>query len=123
MQLVILEFVLEETAWEALLLRVRTIELWKLHSFFRNHWIPIGEVQTLSLHLCINHAAKRGHLEVVRLLLEAGADQNAAMQDRETALMVAAVKAVKGHLEVAQVLRVEVAHEFGALRCAIYKLV
>ena len=50
MQLVILEFVLEETAWEALLLRVRTIELWKLHSFFRNHWIPIGEVQTLSIN-------------------------------------------------------------------------
>ena len=43
--------------------------------------------------------AKGGHLEVVRLLLEAGADQNAGSQHGATALMTAAYR---GHLEVVQ---------------------
>ena len=46
-------------------------------------------------------AANRGHLEVVRLLLEARADQNAAMQNGTAALMAAAGNA---HLEVVRVL-------------------
>ena len=42
-------------------------------------------------------AAYNGHLEVVRVLLKAGADKNAAKQDGATALMMAARN---GHLEV-----------------------
>ncbi|CAK9054215.1 Kinase D-interacting substrate of 220 kDa B (Ankyrin repeat-rich membrane-spanning protein B) [Durusdinium trenchii] len=46
-------------------------------------------------------AAGRGHLEVVRLFLEAGAGQNAATQAKTTALIFAAQN---GHSEVVQVL-------------------
>ena len=49
----------------------------------------------------IHHAAKQGHLEVVRILLEAGADQNAATANGITALMFAARQ---GHLEVVRLL-------------------
>ena len=46
-------------------------------------------------------AAFKGHLEVLRLLLEAGADKNAANANGATALMAAALK---GHLEVVRLL-------------------
>ena len=46
-------------------------------------------------------AAFKGHLAVVRVLVEAGADKNAAKQNGATALMIAAFK---GHLDVARVL-------------------
>ena len=45
--------------------------------------------------------AASGHLEVARVLLDAGADQNAASQDGLTALIAAARH---GHLEVVQLL-------------------
>ena len=45
--------------------------------------------------------AERGHLEVVRLLLEAGADKDAATQPGATALMFVAKN---GHLEVVRLL-------------------
>ena len=47
-------------------------------------------------------AAARVNLEVVRLLLEAGADKNVARVDGATALMLAAQN---GNLEVVQLLR------------------
>ena len=47
-------------------------------------------------------AAEHGHLEVVRLLFEAGADKDAADTDGSTALRFAARN---GHLEVVQLLR------------------
>ena len=46
-------------------------------------------------------AAASGHLEVARVLLDAGADHNAASQDGLTALIAAARH---GHLEVVQLL-------------------
>ena len=46
-------------------------------------------------------AALYGHLEVVRLLLEAGADQNVARQNGATALMDAAIY---GHSKVVRLL-------------------
>ena len=49
-------------------------------------------------------AADNGHLEVARLLLEAGADKNCCDDDGMTALLLAADK---GHLEVAHLLRVK----------------
>ena len=49
------------------------------------------------LHL----AANKGHLKVVQLLLEAGADKSVAMEDGATALFLAAQN---GHLKVVQLL-------------------
>ena len=46
-------------------------------------------------------AARNGHLDVVRLLLEAGADKHAVMRYRATALHVAAQN---GHLDVVRLL-------------------
>ena len=46
-------------------------------------------------------AAENGHLEAVRLLLEAGADKDATTTDGATALSIAADK---GHLEVVRVI-------------------
>ena len=46
-------------------------------------------------------AAQNGHLEVVRLLLDAGSDKDAATTDGTTALLAAAHK---GHLEIARLL-------------------
>ena len=46
-------------------------------------------------------ASVRGHLEVVRLLCEAGADKDKADNDGSTALMSASVR---GHLEVVRLL-------------------
>ena len=51
--------------------------------------------------LLLSAAAKGGHLEVVRLLLEAGADKNADRPDGVTALMLAAYNE---HLEVVRLL-------------------
>ena len=50
-------------------------------------------------HLCI--AAWRGHLEVVRFLLEAGADKDAATDNSATPLLLAAQK---GQLEIVRLL-------------------
>ena len=46
-------------------------------------------------------ASANGHLEVARLLCEAGADKDKAMQDGATALILASAN---GHLEVARLL-------------------
>ena len=46
-------------------------------------------------------AAENGHLEVVRLLLEAGADENSERTDGATAMFLAAEE---GHLEVVRSL-------------------
>ena len=46
-------------------------------------------------------AAQSGHVEVVRLLLEAGADKDVADDDGATALMEAAYR---GHVEVVRLL-------------------
>ena len=47
-------------------------------------------------------ASECGHLQVVRLLCEAGADKDKANQDGDTALMIASAD---GRLEVARLLR------------------
>ena len=50
---------------------------------------------------CCNLAAKHGHLEVVRLLIEKGADATAEDKDKKTPLHFAAAN---GHLEVVRLL-------------------
>ena len=56
-------------------------------------------------------AALKGHLEVVRLLLEAGADKDSATTDGATALLEAAMA---GHLEVVRLLLETGAYKDGA---------
>ena len=46
-------------------------------------------------------ASRNGHLEVARLLCDAGADKDKAMQDGVTALISASAR---GHLDVVQLL-------------------
>ena len=46
-------------------------------------------------------AAQDGHVEIVRLLLESGADKHLAMNDGRTALIVAPQR---GHLEIVELL-------------------
>ena len=57
----------------------------------------IGVGQELSLTV----ASRQGHVKVVRLLLEAGADKNSVGNIGFTALMAASRQ---GHIEVVQVL-------------------
>ena len=46
-------------------------------------------------------AAQNGHLDIVKALLEAGADRNQAMNSGATPLFIAAEK---GHLDVVEML-------------------
>ena len=52
-------------------------------------------------HTALHHAAKKGHVEVVRLLLAAGADRNASEKCESTALIEASTG---GHLATVRVL-------------------
>mmetsp|Transcript_34986 Transcript_34986/g.77147 ORF Transcript_34986/g.77147 Transcript_34986/m.77147 type:complete len:107 (-) Transcript_34986:16-336(-) len=79
-------------------------------------------------------ASYQGHLEVVRLLLEKGADTEAPGQDQATALHVASDQ---GHLEVVQLLLDTPSHRLAwrslsatgsalccsVLLCAVYRYV
>ena len=53
------------------------------------------------MNTALMFASVEGHLEVARLLCEAGADKDKASEDGDTALMFASFK---GHLEVARLL-------------------
>ena len=101
LQLVILDFCApEEANWQALHLACENNRVVEVTSLLQKPLNPNGtgaDPRRPPMYL----AAERGHLEVVRLLLEARADKNAARQDGTTALMAAAVN---GHLEVVRLL-------------------
>ena len=105
-QLVVLDFCSpDETAWKALLLACDTNQVVEVEELLQKpldlNRIP-AEADPSSLSKSpMNVAAERGHLGVVQLLLEAGADKDAAKADGVTALMAAALK---GHLEVVRLL-------------------
>ena len=93
-QLVILPFcVPDETMKEELLTSCKENNVAHIEGLLQKPLDPNGEGLLL--------AAKEGHLEVVRLLLEAGADKDAADTDSWTALSTAADN---GHLEVVRLL-------------------
>ena len=100
-QLVILDFCApEENSWKDLLLAFENNQIVEVTKILQKPLDPNSEgahTHPPPMH----HAAIEGHLEVVHLLLEAGADENAASTDGATALMVAAFR---GHLEVVRVL-------------------
>ena len=93
-QLVILPLcVPDETMEEELLTSCKQNNVADLERLLQKPLDPNGEGLVL--------AVKEGHLEVVRLLLEAGADKDAANTDGSTALFFAAQN---GHLEVVRLL-------------------
>ncbi|CAK9115055.1 unnamed protein product [Durusdinium trenchii] len=101
LQLVILDYCAPEKAnWQALHLACENNQVIEVTSLLQKPQNPNGtgaDIDRPPMFL----AAERGHLEVVRLLLEAGADPNAATRCGHTVLMFAAQN---GHLEVARVL-------------------
>ena len=102
LQLVILDFCAPEQATsEALLLACQNNRVVEVEQLLQKPLDPnrggTGPPPVWPMY----SAAALGYLEVVQVLLEAGADKNAATQDGETALMAAARD---GHLEVVQVL-------------------
>ena len=100
-QLVILDFCApEETVWEKLLFACENNLVVEVATLLQTPLNPNGrgaDSDTPPVYI----AAERGNLTVVRLLLEAGADVNAAKADGATALMVAAFN---GHSEVVRLL-------------------
>ncbi|CAK9034684.1 unnamed protein product [Durusdinium trenchii] len=102
LQLVILDYYApEEANWHALHFACQNKRVVEVTRLLQKPLNPNWTGADIDLPAPILFAAKRGHLEVVRLLLEAGADQNAARQDGATAL---GATAFNGHLEVARVL-------------------
>ena len=100
-QLVILDFCTPEKAvWDRLLLACRENQDAEVANLLKTPLNPDGRCAHRDSPP-IWHAAQQGHLEVVRLLLEAGADMNAANTDGTTALFVAAEW---GYLEVVRLL-------------------
>ena len=102
LQLVILDFCAPEQAkWEALLLACQNNRVVEVEQLLQKPLDPNRRGPSPQPEWPMFSAAALGYLEVVRMLLEAGADMNAENQDRSTALMFAAHN---GHLEVVQVL-------------------
>ena len=102
-QLVILDFCTPEKAvWDRLLLACRENQDAEVANLLKTPLNPDGRCAHRDSPP-IWHAAQQGHLEVVRLLIEAGADMNAkdAQYHEDTALLVAARG---GHLEVVRLL-------------------
>ncbi|CAK9115057.1 unnamed protein product [Durusdinium trenchii] len=101
LQLVILDYCAPEKAnWQALHLACENNQVIEVTSLLQKPQNPNGtgaDIDRPPMFL----AAERGHLEVVRLLLEAGADLNAATQCGHTVLMFAAQN---GHPDVVRVL-------------------
>ena len=102
LQLVILDFCApEEANWEALLHACENNRVVEVEQLLQKPLDPNRRGPSPQPEWPMFSAAALGYLEVVRMLLEAGADMNAENQDRSTALMFAAHN---GHLEVVQVL-------------------
>ena len=102
LQLVILDFCAPEQAKsEALLLACQNNRVVEVEQLLQKPLDPNRRSAVPQPVWPMFSAAEQGHLEVVRLLLEAGADKNAAKQYGTTALMLAAHN---GHLEVVRVL-------------------
>ncbi|CAK9040607.1 unnamed protein product [Durusdinium trenchii] len=102
LQLVILDFCApEEANSEALLLACQNNRVVEVEQLLQKPLDPNRRGTGHPPVLPMSSAAAQGYLEVVRLLLEAGADKNAANQDGATALIKAAAN---GHLEVVRVL-------------------
>ncbi|CAK9099458.1 unnamed protein product [Durusdinium trenchii] len=103
LQLVILNFCApKEAVWEALLRACEDNRVAAVRRLLQKPLDPNGRgAETDPTPPPMFVAAERGHLEVVRLLLEAGANQNAARANGTTALKDAARN---GHLEVVRLL-------------------
>ena len=99
LQLIVLNFCPPEKAvWKALLHACKKNKAAQVTKLLEKPFDPNGRGAKANPLIV---AAQRGHFEVARLLLEAGADKNAAMADGATALMLAALD---GHLEVVRLL-------------------
>ncbi|CAK9019884.1 unnamed protein product [Durusdinium trenchii] len=102
LQLVVLDFCApEEAKWKALLHACENNRVVEVEQLLQKPLDPNRRGPSPQPEWPMFSAAALGYLEVVRMLLEAGAEKNAATQDGETALMAAARD---GHLEVVQVL-------------------
>ena len=101
-QLVVLDFCApEETIWEDLLLACENNRVVEVTQLLQKPLDPNarGDIDIEPPPLLL--AADRGHLKVIQLLLEAGADTNAIDENLATASMAASHN---GHLEVVRLL-------------------